>query len=113
MSTHNLCFEQKYENYQNFLSENFPFLVVKFSIYLNRHVVLMPILPLLHCSFYHFLTSLRKLLFILLFYSKVLNLSLVLGKAEIAEDKFFFKENKISVPFLGLCDLICYFLMRT
>ena len=41
MSTHNLCFEQKYEKYQNFLSENFPFLVVKFSIYLNRHVFVM------------------------------------------------------------------------
>ena len=24
-STHNLCFEQKYEKYQNFLSEIFPF----------------------------------------------------------------------------------------
>ena len=41
MSTHNLCFEQKYEKYQNFLSENFPFLVVKFSMYLNRHVFIM------------------------------------------------------------------------
>ena len=40
-STHNLCFEQKYEKYHNFLSENFPFLVVKFSIYLNRHVFVM------------------------------------------------------------------------
>ena len=40
-STHNLCFEQKYEKYQNFLSENFHFLVVKFSIYLNRHVFVM------------------------------------------------------------------------
>ena len=29
-------FEQKYEKYQNFLCENFQFLVVKFSIYLNR-----------------------------------------------------------------------------
>ena len=37
-STHNLCFEQKYEKYQNFLSENFQFLEVKFSIYLNRRV---------------------------------------------------------------------------
>ena len=37
-STQNLCFEQKYEMYLNFLSENFQFLVVKFSIYLNRHV---------------------------------------------------------------------------
>ena len=41
MCIHNLCFEQKYEKYQNFLSENFPFLVVKFSIYLNRHVFVM------------------------------------------------------------------------
>ena len=42
-STHNLCFEQKYEKYQNFLSENFQFLDVKFSIYLNRHVFIMVI----------------------------------------------------------------------
>ena len=38
MSTHNLCFKQKYEKYQNFLSENFQILVVKFSVYLNRCV---------------------------------------------------------------------------
>ena len=38
---HNLYFEQKYEKYQNFLSENFQFLEVNFSIYLNRHVVVM------------------------------------------------------------------------
>ena len=38
MNTHNLCFRQKYENYQNFSSENFHFLVVKFSVYLNRRV---------------------------------------------------------------------------
>ena len=41
MSTHNLCFEQNYEKYQNFLSENFHFLVVKFSVYLNRRVFVM------------------------------------------------------------------------
>ena len=41
MSTHNLCFEQKYEKYQKFLSKNFHFLVVKFSVYLNRHVFVM------------------------------------------------------------------------
>ena len=40
-STHNLCFEQKYGKYQRFLSENFQFLEVKFSIYLNRHVFVM------------------------------------------------------------------------
>ena len=41
MCTHNLCLEQKYEKYQRFLSENFQFLEVKFSIYLNRHVFIM------------------------------------------------------------------------
>ena len=40
-STHNLCFEQKYEKYQNFLSENFPVLEVKFSVHLNRRVFVM------------------------------------------------------------------------
>ena len=40
-STHNLCFEQNPEKYQNFLSENVQFLVVKFSVYLNRHVFVM------------------------------------------------------------------------
>ena len=36
-----LCFEQKYEKKIEFLSENFQFLVVKFSIYLNRRVFVM------------------------------------------------------------------------
>ena len=40
-STFNLFFGQKYEKYQSFLSENFQFLEVKFSIYLNRHVFVM------------------------------------------------------------------------
>ena len=42
-STHNICFVQAYEKYQNLLSENFPFLVVKFSIYLNGRVFVMKI----------------------------------------------------------------------
>ena len=41
MSTHNLCFEQKCEKYQSFSSENFQFLEVKFSIYLNRRIFVM------------------------------------------------------------------------
>ena len=41
MSTHNLCFEQKPEKYQIFLSEKFHFLVMKFSVCLNRHVFAM------------------------------------------------------------------------
>ena len=41
MSTHNLCFEQKYKKYQRFLPEKFRFLEVKFSIYLNRCVFVM------------------------------------------------------------------------
>ena len=43
MSTHNLCFEQKYEKYQSFLPEKFRFLAVKFTIYLNRRVFVMKI----------------------------------------------------------------------
>ena len=41
--THNLCFEQKYEECQNFFSESeiFHFFVVKFSTYLNRRVFVM------------------------------------------------------------------------
>ena len=42
----NLCFEPKYEKYQKFLSEIFPILVVKFSIYLNRCVFVMFAYPL-------------------------------------------------------------------
>ena len=42
-SNHNLCFEQKYEKYQIFLSENFDSLVVKFSVYLNRQVSAMSV----------------------------------------------------------------------
>ena len=44
-STRNLCFEQKYETQQNFSSEIFHFLVVKFSIYLNRRVFIIHIVP--------------------------------------------------------------------
>ena len=49
--TYNLCFEQKYKEYQNFLViflyENFQFLEVKFSIYLSRRVFVMKISKLL------------------------------------------------------------------
>ena len=39
---HSLCFEHKYEKkYQIFLSEKFHFLLVQFSVYLNRHVFVM------------------------------------------------------------------------
>ena len=48
-STHNLCFEQKYEKYQIFFIWKFSgfFFVVKFSVYLNRRVFVMwpPYLP--------------------------------------------------------------------
>ena len=40
-STHNQCFEEKYEIYQSFFirKNSFFLFLVKFSIYLNRHVV--------------------------------------------------------------------------
>ena len=41
MSILSLCFEQKYAKYQNFSSESIHFLVVKFSIYLNRRIFVM------------------------------------------------------------------------
>ena len=47
-STHNLCFEQKCENIRFFLSENFQFFVVKFSIYLKRLVFVMRFFDVLH-----------------------------------------------------------------
>ena len=42
-STYKLCYEQKYEEKKSdfFLSENFYFLVVKISVYLNRRVFVM------------------------------------------------------------------------
>ena len=40
-SSHYLYFEQKYEKKSEFLSENFQFLEVIFSIYLNRRVFVM------------------------------------------------------------------------
>ena len=58
-STHNLCFDQKYEKISEFLSENFQFLLVKFSVYLNRHVFVMFARPCV-CSlqgFYYILLS--------------------------------------------------------
>ena len=48
-STHNLCFEQKYEKYLSFLCENFQFLEVKFSIYLYRRVFVMLFLIMTIC----------------------------------------------------------------
>ena len=35
MCTHNLYFEQKYERYQKFSTENFPFLQFKISVYIG------------------------------------------------------------------------------
>ena len=40
-STHNLCFEQKYEKYQNFLSENSHIFGGKILLYINRRVFVM------------------------------------------------------------------------
>ena len=65
-STHNLCFEQKYEKYQSFLSENFQFLEVKFSVY-SRLVIsnskgLSAILRDIHTSTYQICRIEEKLI---------------------------------------------------
>ena len=61
-STHNLCFEQKYEKYQSFLSEIFQYFEVKFSIYLNRHVFEMMCFLLPKDSFVQNLLSISQTL---------------------------------------------------
>ena len=48
-----VCFEQKYKKYQIFLSKNFHFLVVKFSVYLNRRVFVMHSKLLVWMFFYY------------------------------------------------------------
>ena len=50
-STHNLCFEKKYEKYQNFYLKT-QFLVVKLSIYLNRLVFVMYSKAIPHLQFF-------------------------------------------------------------
>ena len=60
-STHNLCFEQKYKKYQNFYLKNCHFLVVKFSMYLNRRVFVMFILFALHCLYFSVMDHLFQL----------------------------------------------------
>ena len=49
-STHNLCFYQYYEKCQNFYLKT-QFLVMKFSICLNRHVFVMLCGPNIHLLF--------------------------------------------------------------
>ena len=70
-STHNLYFELKYEKYQIFLSENFMFLEVKFSIYLNRHVFVMNCVFLrwAQCNVEHYQTSAQCMFAICVKYS--------------------------------------------
>ena len=53
-STHNLRFEQKYENCQNVSSKSFHSLAVKFSIHLNRHVFMMAMMRLFFLSLFPF-----------------------------------------------------------
>ena len=67
-------FEQKYEKYQKYSSENFQFLEVIFSIYLNRRVFVMLAcyVPLLHLFF----VSASMFLFIYCFFH-YLSLSLL------------------------------------
>ena len=58
---HNQYFEQKYEKYRSFLSENFQFLEVKFSIYMNRRVFVMTFLLLCTLPRALFIRSLNKM----------------------------------------------------
>ena len=65
---HSLYFYQKYEKYQNFLCENFHFLQVKFSVYLNRHDFVMYKHLMYRDSFPGIYNGFLVFLFIYLFY---------------------------------------------
>ena len=52
------------KNIRIFLSKNFPFLVVKFSIYLNRHVYIM-ITRNHNCKVLHFMSYAKTFCFVL------------------------------------------------
>ena len=61
-NTHNLCFEQKCEKYQNFYLKTSSFLVVNFSLYLNRRVFVMVfdfIIALCTKGFHNYLKTLQ------------------------------------------------------
>ena len=66
MSTHSLCFEQKYEKYQHFYLKT-QFLVVKFSIYLDRRFFVMIPVQCIIRSFYNYtIAAVRELIFFLI-----------------------------------------------
>ena len=56
------------KNISIFLSEKFHFLVVKFSVYLNRHVFVMII------TFYAKIIKLPVFVMIIMFYAKIIKL---------------------------------------
>ena len=66
-STHDLCFEQINDKYQNFLSENFPILVVRFSMYLNRRLYVMEEFQGISLLFFFFLLFCFLLFFFFFF----------------------------------------------
>ena len=101
-STHDLCFEQKYEKYQNFLSKKIPFfLVVQFSIYLNWHVFVMFIQR--HTS--AGMSQLRSLLIAqLTFYLNLYQTDRIPLGSDIARKKLFLRtpRKKILSNFPGI-----------
>ena len=74
-STHNLCFEQKYERYQNFFTWKFSFLVIKFSVYLNRRVFVMEA----QATLYHASSSVQQPQFNYLNIQRTLLLPLIIN----------------------------------
>ena len=69
MGTRSLCLEQKYENYQNVSSESFHFLMVKFSIYLDRRFFF--------CFFFFFVFCFLLVFFVIIVFVIVCSLSLL------------------------------------
>ena len=65
-STHNLCLEKKYEKCRIFYWKIFLFLVVKFSIYLNRLVFVMNT----NCIYPTLLSTFQKVVYCLVLYTE-------------------------------------------
>ena len=77
MSTHNLCVWEEIQKISEFLSENFQFLVVKFSIYLNRHVFIMYLISLINHSLISMWRANMRFRKPLIFISKKENISVL------------------------------------
>ena len=108
-TTHNLCFVQIYEKYQNFLSEIFHFLVVKYTILLYRRVFVMVHRSAGHAHKIH-LIHIIKTYFVTAIYSRTSTARTSLGPWKCVRDMgssshwglIMVPSQKVNVDNLGI-----------